>query len=335
MRIERGVTSVSWIPSEAVTGPLNKPIFDSGVTHYDQPPPDDIGELPPLGRWLAEDRFRFANRLAAAIDVDGDGTIIAAEYTGGLFLNSTRLRLGSREIVFQPFALPTRQEEPVIEEGRATFVQTVGGQPGLPAPRRVNHPPFFQLRGPVVWTTLSLTIHTDGTTDFALTGASRFPRHWVYDPDGRLAKKAGLTEFKDWYRHAFGKHTPWGDEDSSALVTEVETAMERQLAATIMRGGAKPDVRRLEAGGLLTEQGQPGDELFLVLDGVLRVEVDGEGVAEVGPGAVLGERALLEGGTRTSTLRAVTPVRVAAAKEGDVDRAALEEISAGHRREEG
>ena len=40
MRIEAAVTTISWIPSEAVTGPLNKPIFDSGVTHYDQPPPD-------------------------------------------------------------------------------------------------------------------------------------------------------------------------------------------------------------------------------------------------------------------------------------------------------
>ena len=34
MRIEQTVTSVSWIPSEAVTG-LNKAIFESGFTHYD------------------------------------------------------------------------------------------------------------------------------------------------------------------------------------------------------------------------------------------------------------------------------------------------------------
>ena len=89
MRVEGAVTTISWIPSEAVTGPLNKPIFDSGVTHYDAPPPDFIGDLPPLGSWMAEDRFRFANRLSAAVDFADDGSVRTAEYTGGLFLNAT------------------------------------------------------------------------------------------------------------------------------------------------------------------------------------------------------------------------------------------------------
>ena len=48
-----------------------------------------------------------------------------------------------------------------------------------------------------------------------------------------------------------------------------------------------------------------------MLDGVLGVEVDGEQVAEMGPGTMLGERASLEGGVRTATLRALTPCRVA------------------------
>ena len=52
--------------------------------------------------------------------------------------------------------------------------------------------------------------------------------------------------------------------------------------------------------------GDPGDELFLLFGGDLAVEQDGRQVAEVGPGAVLGEMALLEGGRRTATLRAVT-----------------------------
>ncbi len=333
MRIEAAVTTISWIPSEAVTGPLNKPIFDSGVTHYDQPPPDDIGDLPPLGAWMGEDRFRFANRLAAAIEVV-DGEVRSAEYTGGLFLNATRLRFGRREIVFQPYALPTLQAEPEIGDGWARFTQTVGGQPGLPSPRRVNHPPFFQLKGPVVWTTLQLTVNADGTSEHHLTGASDFPRHWVYGPSGALEKKAGLTEFSEWYRHAFGKHTPWGDEDSPALVTEVETALERELAGRIMRGDVKPESRTLKEGDLLTEQGSEGAEVFLLLDGVLRVEVDGELVAEVGPGAILGERAVLEGGSRTATLRAVTRARVALARSEDIDHAALAEIAEGHRRED-
>ena len=38
MRIESSVVSLSWIPSEAVTG-LPKQFFEVGVTHYDDPPP--------------------------------------------------------------------------------------------------------------------------------------------------------------------------------------------------------------------------------------------------------------------------------------------------------
>lgn len=79
-------------------------------------------------------------------------------------------------------------------------------------------------------------------------------------------------------------------------------------------------------------QGTPGDELCPVLDGMVTVEVDGAAIAEVEPGAMVGERAVLEGGTRTSTLRATTPCRVAVAHAARLDRAALHELSAGHRR---
>src|SRR5262249_35794472 len=72
----------------------------------------------------------------------------------------------------------------------------------------------------------------------------------------------------------------------------------------------------------------------LVLDGVLAVDVDGEPLAEFGPGAILGERAILEGGKRTSTMRAVTKCRVAVARGDQLDRQALGQRSAGHRREE-
>ena len=47
------------------------------------------------------------------------------------------------------------------------------------------------------------------------------------------------------------------------------------------------------------------------LDGIFVVEVDGGLVAEIGPGAVVGERAALEGGIRTATLRATTKAKVA------------------------
>jgi hypothetical protein len=328
VRIESSVTSVSWIPSEAVTGMTKLP-FEVGFTHYDNPPPDVIEDLEGLG---TADGFRFANRLRAWIEVQ-DGKIVDQGYSGGAVMGSTTVRLG-KQATFAAVGFPDIRRDPEISQTSARFVQTAGGRPGIPAPRRVRHPPFVQLTGPTVWTTLALTLNVDGTARYELAGASPFPRHWIYDEEGKLAQKAGLTDFKEWYRRAFGKHTPWGDEDSRALVTTAETALERELSLVIMRDDAKAKIQRLRKGKALTKQGDRGDEVFLLLDGVLTVEVDGEPVAELGPGAILGERAVLEGGVRTATLRAATKCKVAVAPSNRVDPEALAELSKRHRRED-
>jgi hypothetical protein len=331
VRIEHSVTTLSWIPSEAVVG-MQRGFFDSGITHYDEPPPDSLEDL---GALQESDRFRFANVLRAWIEVR-NGEIVDADYasdSGGV-MGSTTVRVGRASARFAAPALPDIRREPERSTTSVRFVQTVGGRTALPAPRRVGHPPFVQWRAPLVWSTLELVLHADGRVESSLIGASAFPRHWVYDDAGKLAAKAGMADFKEWYRHAFGKHSPWGDEDSPALVTAVETALERELATTIMRGGEKPGIRTIDAGELLVEQCQHGAELYLLLDGVLSVVVDGEPLGEIGPGAILGERAILEGGRRTSTLRAVTNARVAVARADQIDRASLEAVSAGHRREE-
>ena len=64
------------------------------------------------------------------------------------------------------------------------------------------------------------------------------------------------------------------------------------------------------------------------------VEVDGEEVAEIGPGAVVGERAALVNGTRTATLWARTAGRVASVPHDALDPEALGSLAAAHRREE-
>ena len=115
---------------------------------------------------------------------------------------------------------------------------------------------------------------------------------------------------------------------------EVESALERELAGTIMRSGAASKPSRLDVDDTLTEQGEPGNELFLLLDGVLAVEVDGETVAEVGPGSILGERAVVEGGKRTATLRAVTAAKVVSVTADEVEPSALEELAATRRAED-
>ncbi len=194
--------------------------------------------------------------------------------------------------------------------------------------------PFVQWQAPLVWTTLSLTLHADGRSEHKLVGASRFPRHWVYDGQNTLSLKSGLTDFKDWYRKSFGKHSPWGDEDSEALVTAVESALETSLSAQVMQGGGRRRIERFPEGATLFGQGEPGTEVLLILDGVVRIEHDGERLAEYGPGALLGERAHLEGGVRTSSNIAVTPCRVALFEADLIERSHLEELSVGHRRED-
>ena len=330
MRHESRVTSLSWIPSEAVTGGT-RVAFDAGFTHYDEPPPGELGDIEEL---RAADRFRFANVLDAWIDVDAAGRITGSGYGGGGLMGSTTIRLGGLRYRFQAVQLPDLQRDPETGDGWVRFAQTTGGRTGLPAPRRVSRKPFVQWQAPLVWTTLSLTLHADGRADFAMTGASAFPRHWVYDGQGQLSHKSGLTDYRDWYTKSFGKHSPWGDEDSPALVTAVETALERTLSVQLMHGAAKPRIDKLKAGAALAEQGQPGTDIYLILDGVIRVERDGEQLAECGPGAILGERAHLEGGIRTASLIAVTDCKVAAVDAGQFDRSSLEELSGGHRRED-
>ncbi len=268
MRYQASVTSISWIPSEAVRGMTRLP-FDMGVAHYDEPPPEVVHDLDAL---RAADRFRFANRLSAWIEVE-DGRITASGYSGGGHIGATTLKLGRRRMTFAAVSLPDIQQQPVVEADRVRFVQTAGGRTGVPAPRRVKHPPFVQLAAPLAWTTLSLTIDVQGNASHACTGASPFPRHWIYDDSGMLVQKTGLIDFKSWYTRAFGSHSPWGDEDSQALVTEVESALERELSLEIMDGDV--DVRSLAKGATLVEEGDPGGEVFLLLDGVLDVEVGG------------------------------------------------------------
>jgi hypothetical protein len=331
MRYESSVTSLSWIPSEAVTG-VSRAAFDSGFTHYDDPPPGEIADLEEL---RVTDRFRFGNLLRAWIDVDDSGRITDGGYAGGGLMGVTTLRLAGLRHTFQAVALPDLQRPPEHGDGWVRFVQTTGGRTAIPAPRPVRRRPFIQWQAPLVWTTLSLTLHADGRAEYEVTGASRFPRHWIYDAAGRLGHKSGLTDYANWAQVSFGRHTPWGDEDSPALVTAVETALEQALSVQLMHGAAKPRISNLEPGAELVRQGDFGQDIYLVLDGVIRVERDGQRLAEYGPGAMLGERAALEGGSRTATLAAVTKCRVAAVPAVQLDLSDLAELATGHRREEG
>lgn len=335
MRIERSINTVSWIPSDLLEG-MGKIATRMKMAHHDPPPPDSLGSDVPaaIEELRLADRFRFANELRAFIELDDAGKIVHWGYCGGGVIGGTTVGLGVGSITIPAVKLEDRKSAPESTATSVTFTQTVGGRTGAPMPRVVKQAPFIQYHAPIVWTTLELTINTDGTCAGSMTGASGFPRHWLFDDSGALIAKSSVAEYKQWMNESFGRHTPWGDEDSPALVSEVESLLERELQGAIMRGGKKPEIRRVKEGKTLVEQGAMSDELYLLLNGVLVVEVDGEKLAELGPGAVMGERALLEGGARTATLRAVTDCKVAAVKADSVDLDKLAELARGHRRED-
>ena len=232
MRIDGSVTAISWIPSEAIKG-LPKLPFELGVGHYDEPPPDQVSPSD-LERLRDADRFREANLLEASIDVE-DGVIVGAAYHGGGLVGSTTFRLGPKAIVVPGVPFEVLRAEPEISGDRARFVQTVGGRAGFPAPRLVKGGPLFRIQSATAWTTLALTLHADGRVEHELVGASPFPRHWIYDHEGALVQKSGTVDFKEWYRRSHGDNTPWGGDESEAVVTAAESALERELSQTLSR----------------------------------------------------------------------------------------------------
>jgi hypothetical protein len=327
-RFESSVTAVSWIPSEAISGPSKIP-FEVGVTHYDDPPPDRLDNIEGL---RTSDRFREANELRGFIEVE-DGRIVRAGHLGKGHIGATTVKVGPAALRFPAVQLPDIQTEPEISGSSARFVQTVGGRMGLPTPRPVPHKPFVQFWPSIAWTTLALTINADGSSSHELVGASAFPRHWIYDDDGNLSSKSGVIDFGKWFNDSFGDRTPWGEQDSPTVVAAVESALERSLSGAIMGGGTKPKIKTISEGENLVRQGQAGTEVYLILDGIFVVEVDDREVAEIGPGAVVGERAALVNGTRTATLWARTPGRVASVPHDALDPQALGSLAAAHQRE--
>jgi CRP/FNR family cyclic AMP-dependent transcriptional regulator len=79
------------------------------------------------------------------------------------------------------------------------------------------------------------------------------------------------------------------------------------------------------AGQMLIERGKPGTGLYVIVEGHVVVEAP-EGTRELGPGSVIGERALFsEDGTRTARVRALTHGVVVAVERAEVDRLCAED----------
>ena len=63
-----------------------------------------------------------------------------------------------------------------------------------------------------------------------------------------------------------------------------------------------------QPGAVLAREGESGIGFFLIVDGTARADVGGRPRTRMGPGDFFGEISLLDGGPRTATVVAETPV---------------------------
>lgn len=316
MKVESHVVSVSWLPAGSVAAWLRRGM-EVGLADGGTPPVPKLPDIADLQRLRTDDRFRAANVLAGYAQFDAAGMATAGGYTDtpGTVVGSTTVRLPHTGASFGGYAFPVLRDEPVVEDGLVHLAQTFGGRCGVPLPAVAEGGHVWQ--APIVWTTLTLTLRADGTTDAALPSASAFPRHWVYDVDGALTLRSGVTDEAEWVRAALTRRTPWGPPDSPAVAAASEEALGRQLAG-ILRTGATAEMRDIGAGTVLARAGEAAAAMYVLVDGVVDVERESQRVG-VGAGAVLGEQEVLGLRPWASTLTARTPVRLAALAAGDVD----------------
>ena len=69
------------------------------------------------------------------------------------------------------------------------------------------------------------------------------------------------------------------------------------------------DEMQVEAGRVLTRQGETGREFFVLMDGEVDIERGGQSIGTRGAGDFIGEIAILEDVPRTATVTAKTPVK--------------------------
>lgn len=98
------------------------------------------------------------------------------------------------------------------------------------------------------------------------------------------------------------------DRASVARAEDEQASLAERLLASPALAEAWTEVR-LGAGEALFRQGDPGDAFYTVLEGELDILTSDDILLErMGPGASLGEIALLDGGTRVAGAMARTPL---------------------------
>ncbi len=80
--------------------------------------------------------------------------------------------------------------------------------------------------------------------------------------------------------------------------------------AELVEVAISADEREAPAGRKLTEEGRPGREFFVLVEGTVAVGRGARKLADLGPGDWFGEIAILTYKPRTATVTAASPVRL-------------------------
>ena len=98
-------------------------------------------------------------------------------------------------------------------------------------------------------------------------------------------------------------------QDATTRLAQVPIFSECTKRELTIIGRAAKEVSHRE-GTVIAREGERGVGLFLILEGQCNVTIGGKTKAKLGPGDFFGEVALLDGGPRTATVTALTPVRL-------------------------
>jgi CRP/FNR family transcriptional regulator, cyclic AMP receptor protein len=95
----------------------------------------------------------------------------------------------------------------------------------------------------------------------------------------------------------------------SALLAQIPlfSALDQAQLARVASLARTADVPK---GELLTREGEPGDDFFVIEKGKARVTLEGKKLAVLGPGEFFGEMALLDQGPRSATVTASSAMRL-------------------------
>lgn len=158
----------------------------------------------------------------------------------------------------------------------------------------------------------ALVLHVHGQQRGCLTGAQSkravlqlvLPEIHDDDNDALLELRRQLdSPGEDFPRRVLKRRERVTKKARVAMLGAVDlfgSLTKRQLAAI----GAVADELVVDAGGVVTEQGRPGDQFFVVVDGSLTVRRNGRKIAVLASGDCFGEMSLLDGGPRSATVTA-------------------------------